>query len=56
MGPMQPDSAECIGVIQDAGLDGFVLAGGGHLWIHQRGCHGAQNSQGAIPQLITDLQ
>jgi hypothetical protein len=30
---MKADPADCFGIGEDAGLDGFVLAGGGHLWI-----------------------
>lgn len=30
---MKADPADWFGIDQDAGLDGFVLAGGGHLWI-----------------------
>ena len=30
MGAMKADPADRLGVGEDAGLDGFVLAGGGH--------------------------
>ena len=33
VGAMKADPADRLGIGEDAGLVGFVLAGGGHLWI-----------------------
>ncbi len=40
---MKADPADCFGIGEDAGLNGFVLAGGGHLRSPMGGCHGAQS-------------
>lgn len=39
---MKADSADCFGIGEDACLDGFVLAGGGHLRIHPGDFHGSR--------------
>jgi len=49
---MKADPADCFGIGEDAGLNGFVLAGGGHLWSPMGVCHGANSRSDSAHSLL----
>lgn len=46
---MKADPADGLGVGEDAGLSGFVLAGGGRLRRPMGGCHGSHSRSELCP-------